>query len=217
MDAAGLTRSRMAVTLYTDSYVVRGTIPTLHRRLSDLLNGADRDFIVLEDVFLDEFGSRDLVQQAPFAQINLATVLFAVADQPVEPVPELRVVKVPEQALVVVPPFRITGRVHLPPQSELRSGLDELTGRFVPVTDATYWSDPLKEPRTRAAMLAVNHARAHILAPYVERDVWGDEPALRRAEGAAELELPADGSAAAPDPGLWVADTNAGPERSGAA
>ncbi|HLO35720.1 MAG TPA: hypothetical protein VK194_06550, partial [Candidatus Deferrimicrobium sp.] len=57
--------------------------------------------------------------------------------------------------------------------------LSELTGRFIPVTDATYWSESVGEARATAQMVAINHARAQILAPYREVDVWGG---LRSAE-----------------------------------
>lgn len=184
MFEGGPNRTRMAVTLYTDSYVVRGALTTFQRRLSDLLNAEERDFLVLEDVVLDEFGTRDVAEKTPYAQINLDTVLFGVGDDAPEPTPELRVIKVPERALVILPPFRIVGRIHLPPETDLKSALGELTGRFLPVTDAAFWSEALQEPRTEAPMIAINHSRAHILAPFVERDVWAGVPRQEPSEGA---------------------------------
>ena len=160
------------VTLYTDSYLVRGTLHARLRRLSDILNEAESDFLVLESVKFEEFGSHALVEDVPYAQINLATVLFGVADAPFETTPEMRMPKVPEEAIISLPPFRITGRIHLMPGRELRDELSQLDGRFLPVTDATFWSERLNEPRTTAPMLAFSHARAHILAPHAERDVW---------------------------------------------
>jgi len=162
----------VALTLYTDAYVVRGTIRTRQRRVTDILNHADQDFLVISDATIDEFGSRAQTVQAEFAQVNLGAVLFAVADTPVEPVPELRTPKVAEQAIITVPPFRITGRIHLLPERDLREALSELTGRFIPVTDAIYWSDTVNEPRSTAMMVAFNHARAQILAPHREVDTW---------------------------------------------
>ena len=165
---SGNDEQRVSLTLYTDAHVVRGTIGTRQRRVSDILNHAEHDFIVLTDVEMDEFGSRTPVYRADFAQVNLAAVLFAVADTPVEPVPELRTPKVPEAAVVSIPPFRITGRIHLLPERDLREALTELTGRFLPMTEATYWSDGVGEARRSAALVAFNHARAQILAPYGE-------------------------------------------------
>lgn len=162
------------LTLYTDAYVVRGVVRTRQRRLSDLLNASDQEFLVIEDAVFDEFGSRSQTVHAAYAQVNLAAVLFVVADAPVEAVPELRTPKVPEQALVSIPPFRITGRIHLLPERNLSDALGELIGRFIPVTDVTFWSETANEPRTTAPMVAVNHARAQILAPHREVNPWAE-------------------------------------------
>jgi hypothetical protein len=123
-------------------------------------------------VLLDEYGSRTVAERADFAQVNLDAVLFAVAEDAVEAVPELRTPKVPEQALISIPPFKVIGRIHLLPERDLRNALEELTGRFLPVTEATYWSETAGEARTSAPMVAVNHARAQILAPHREVDPW---------------------------------------------
>jgi hypothetical protein len=161
-----------SITLITDAYVVRGSILTRHRRITDILNSAEHDFLVLEQATFDEFGSAGVTMQAEFAQVNLGAVLFGVADEPVEVTPELRVPKVSEQALITIPPFTVTGHIHLMPERDLREALDELMGRFIPVTNATYWSDRMGEPRTTALVAAVNHHRAQILAPHREVDPW---------------------------------------------
>ena len=57
------------------------------------------------------------------------------------------------------------------------------TPGFVPVTDATFWSDPLGEARTTVALVAVNHARCQILAPHQEIDPWAGLGAPGAAEG----------------------------------
>jgi hypothetical protein len=163
---------RLGVTLYTDAFVVRGQVVTRHRRITDILNQPEHDFIVLNEVVLDEFGTRSMAVRSEFAQINLAAVLFAVGDSPVQPIPELRTPKIPETALISIPPFKITGRIHLLPERDLRDALEELTGRFLPVTDAIYWSESVGEARTNAQLIAFNHARAQILAPHREVDPW---------------------------------------------
>jgi hypothetical protein len=159
---------RVALTLYTDAYIVRGWLTTRQRRLSDLLNQAEDGFLVLTDAEFERFGEPGVTRRAPFAQVNLAAVLFAVADAAIEPVPELRTPKVPETALISIPPFEVTGRIHLLPERSLRHALEELVGRFIPVTDATFWSDVAREPPRTAPMIAVNHGRAQILSPYAD-------------------------------------------------
>jgi len=72
------------------------------------------------------------------------------------------------------------GTIHLlHTGGNLREGLTELTGRFLPVTDAAFWSDPLGEARQEALLVAVNHRRTQILAQYEAVDPWAglDRPA----------------------------------------
>ena len=157
---------RLAMTLYTDAFVIQGSLATRQRRLSDVLNFAEEEFIILSDAVLEGLGGHGGKHVAPNAQINLAAVLFAVASDSVEAIPELRTPKVPETTLISIPPFSVTGHIHLLPERDVRLALQDLNGRFVPVTDATFWSDSLGEPPRTAPMIAVNHARAQILSPY---------------------------------------------------
>ncbi len=159
---------RQAMTLYTDAYVIRGTLTTRQRRMSDVLNFAEDGFLVLNDATLQPFTGKGGGHTAPYAQVNLSAVLFAVGADAVEPMPELRTPKVPETTLISIPPFSITGHIHLLPERDVRSALQELHGRFLPVTDARFWSDALGVAPSEAPMVAVNHARAQILSPYGE-------------------------------------------------
>jgi hypothetical protein len=165
---------KVQLTLYTDAFIIRGSLVTRQRRVTDMLNNAEDKFLVLGEVTSDEYGSRGDTIRAEYAQINLASVLFAVADTVVETPPELRTPKVPEEALISVPPFKVTGHIHVMPERNLREALTELTGKFLPVTDAAYWSDKVGEARQTAALVAVNHERAQILAPHQFVDPWAD-------------------------------------------
>jgi len=165
MYAAFAEMARVELTLYTDALITKGLYRTRQHRVTDILNRTETPFLVLEEVTVADIGSDAPPIRAQFAQINLDAVLFAVADVPVVPVPELRTPKFQQRAIVSIPPFRVVGTIHLlPTENGLREALTELTGRFIPVTDATYWSDQLKEPRRQAIALAVNHQRAQIFA-----------------------------------------------------
>jgi hypothetical protein len=164
----------VSLTLYTDAFIIRGSLVTRQRRITDILNQAEDRFLVLGDVTSDEFGSRGETIRAEFAQINLASVIFAVADSTVETPAELRTPKVSEEALISIPPFKVTGQIHLMPEHSLREALRELTGHFLPVTGAAFWSDVLGEARQTAELVAVNHERAQILAPHTFVDPWAD-------------------------------------------
>ncbi len=170
-DASANLRS-VPMTIYTEQLIVRGTLQTAQHRLTDILNQAQEPYLVLEDVTLEEHASVEAPIRAAFAQVNLASVLFAVSLTTVEPVLELRTPKVSERALLSVPPFRIVGHVHLLPDRGLRASLAELHGIFVPVTDATIWSGRLSGAGQAVAFVAVNHARAQVFAPFNEVDPW---------------------------------------------
>ena len=191
-DSLGGNFQQVRLTLYTDSFVVRGIIATRQRRVTDMLNLAEDRFLVLSDVATDEFGTRGESLRAEFAQVNLTSVLFAVVNESVAPAPELRTPKIPEEALISIPPFKVTGHIHLMPERSLRDALSELTGNFLPVTSATFWSDVLDEARQTAELLAVNHERAQILAPHRASDPW------------AGLDTrPASGAEPPPEPTGW--------------
>ena len=179
------------LTLYTDAFVIKGTIRSRQNRITDILNQADDGFLVLSDAVVDEYGSRGTPTRSEFAQVNLGAVLFAVADTTIEPRPDLRTPKVPEQAMISIPPFRVIGRIHVLPERDLREALNELTGRFIPVTDATYWSESIGEARATAAMVAINHERAQIFAPHREVDPWAG---LNRSGESGSEPPPSDGS-----------------------
>jgi hypothetical protein len=163
---------QVSLTLYTDAFVIRGICRTRQRRITDILNMAEEQFIVLSDVTTDEYGAHGIAARSDYAQVNLGSVLFVVADETLEPRADLRTPKVPEMAMISIPPFRIVGRLHLLAERDLREALSELVGNFIPVTDATYWSDTVGEARTTAPMVAFNRNRAQIMAPHKEVDPW---------------------------------------------
>jgi hypothetical protein len=118
--------SRVELTLYTDALITRGWVRTRQHRVTDILNSAEEPFLILEDVVVEEIGDRGQPIRADFAQINLDSVLFAVADVAVEALPELRTPKKAADAIVSVPPFRITGTIHLlPGEPTIREALME--------------------------------------------------------------------------------------------
>ena len=160
------------ITLYTDAFMVKGTLETRHRRLTDALNEATDGFLILSDARFDAFRSASNLITADYAQVNLASVLFVVSDEVVAPDPGQASPRVAEEAMISIPPFTITGRIHLQVERPLREALAQLHGDFIPVTEATYWSDSLGEARTTTLLAAVNHSRCQILAPHHEVDPW---------------------------------------------
>ena len=172
---------KVELTLYTDALIVRGTVRTRQHRVSDILNLSETPFLVLEEVTVTDLDGSAQPIEADVAQINLDAVLFAAADTAIEPLPELRTPKMQREAVISIPPFRISGTLHLLAGSpNLREALTDLTGRFLPVTDAEFEAPSLGLGRAQVAMVAVNHQRAQILAKFREA---GDRP-VERSSGA---------------------------------
>ena len=48
----------VSLTLYTDAFVIRGMVRTRQARITDILNQADEDFLVLAETVVDEYGAR---------------------------------------------------------------------------------------------------------------------------------------------------------------
>jgi hypothetical protein len=170
------------LTLYTEQFIVRGAIETREHRVTDILNEADGPFLVLEDVTLEDLETDEPPTRVEFARVSLAAILFAVSLQAVEPIRELRTPKISEPAIVSIPPFRVIGNVHMFPDRSLRDALGGPQNQFMPVTDAVFWSDRPGLGRRHAVMVAVNQARAQIMAPYPETD-----PADSRSPGGTGL------------------------------
>ena len=178
---------RVELTLYTDALITHGQVRTRQHRITDILNLAEQPFLILEEVTVEEYGDRGQPIRADLAQVNLDSVLFAVADTPVEPSPELRTPKQPAAAMISIPPFRVTGTIHLMAgEATLREALSELEQRFIPVTDATYWSDQVGEGRRSAMVVAVNRHRTQILAQHREIDPWAGLGGTAGATGSPE-------------------------------
>jgi hypothetical protein len=205
MYAAFAELAKVELTLYTDALIVRGTVRTRQHRVSDILNLSETPFLVLEEVTVTDLDGSAEPIEADVAQINLDAVLFAAVDTAIEPLPELRTPKMQREAVISIPPFRVFGTVHLLAGSpNLREALTDLTGRFLPVTDAEFEAPSLGRGRGQAAMVAVNHQRAQILAKFREA---GDRP-VERSSGAdpwASAGAPATPATPAADP--WAGTT----------
>jgi hypothetical protein len=178
----------MAVQLviYTSALIVRGGVRTRARRLVDVFDAADGPFLLVEDVTMDEHGSRGRPTLAPFTQVRLESILFASTESPLpgdaDPAPDHPALQ------LAVPPFVVAGALDaLSGKKEFRDAVADLPTGFIAVAAASYWSDPLNEGRRRTPLLAVNGARIQVAAPYRDVDPWAGLD-LARATGAGRID-----------------------------
>ena len=95
--------SRVELTLYTDALITHGFVRTRQHRITDILNLADAAVPHPRGRDGRGAGRARPPIRADVAQINLDSVLFAVANIPIEASPELRTPKKPTDAIVLRP------------------------------------------------------------------------------------------------------------------
>ncbi len=133
--------------LYTDATSIRGTIRR-QRRVTDILNQREEPFLVIGDVLVEEFGSRG----EPLRRVRAAEPRRPCCSPsgtcPSSRLPELRTPKIPGAGARLG--AAVLGGRDDPPAA--RPGAisgrrcASYTGRFIPVTDATFWSDGSASP-----------------------------------------------------------------------
>jgi hypothetical protein len=127
------------VDVYTPAYRVSGTTRTRFQRVADILNQLPTSHLVLDDATITEYA-------APSAPINGGQVLVALerivlmisrGDDAGAPRPEMRIPKRAVRADLLVPPFRVSGAVHVPHGSRPVDGLLNAADRFLAMTSVT--------------------------------------------------------------------------------
>jgi hypothetical protein len=153
----------LPLTVATPTMVVKGSVTTRVKRLTDLINEPDLTQLVLQDARFMEFGSRQVIAKGGAAHIPLGEILFVHTSSPTEGNAAMKMPKQPVEATLLLPPFTIEGTIYLAYESELRIALSAHMDRFIPVTNARYWAYGSAESSGVFELLAVQHARANIV------------------------------------------------------
>ncbi|MDO8617212.1 MAG: hypothetical protein Q7T33_16005 [Dehalococcoidia bacterium] len=138
------------------------------RRLLDMLNGIEGNFLQVHDGRLEDL-MREGEEPHTFglAQVHLDSILFAT---PRSEAPERGdsfdvVQKIPIEAVVIVPGFDISGRAFVLADGQRSEGPILGTRRFAPLADATIISADDRSRVWREPILVVNLARAVLCLP----------------------------------------------------
>lgn len=158
------TTSEVAVDVYTATYRVSGTVRTPFARVAEILNQLPASHLAVEKATISEHADPVGTLAAPSALVALDEIVVMVAaDTRAEPRAEMRIEKRPVRGLLAVPPFRITGMVHVPIGSRPIDGLLNAHDRFLPMTEVTLTSAAYPQLDRSAAVVALRRDRAHIL------------------------------------------------------
>lgn len=163
------------VDVYTAAFRVTGVTATRHERVGDIVNQVTGTHLIVEQATLSEFADPSATLGAHQVLINLDEILFVIAaeaekrDAP----SDLRIPKRAVRAQIGLPPFRLTGAVHVPQGSRPVDGLLNAGERFLPMTEVTVGCGAYPELSRTVAALALQRRLAHLIL--VQDDERPDE------------------------------------------
>lgn len=152
------------VDCYTTAYRVSGRVTTRFERVADIVNLAPTSHLIVEQATVSEYAAPTATLSAPQVLLALEELLFVVvgASRP-NARPEMRIPKRAVQAQLAIPPFRLTGAVHVSVGSRPLDGLLNVTDRFLPMTDVSVTSAVHEGLDRVVAALAVQRRLAHLM------------------------------------------------------
>jgi hypothetical protein len=154
----------VAVDVYTDAYRVSGKTASRFSRVADIVNQASASHLLIEEATISEYADPTATISALQVLINLEEALLVIAaGTDVAPRPEMRIPKRAVRAQIGLPPFRVTGWVHIPQGSRPADGVLNASDRYLPMTEVTIACGRHPELGRTAAAVAVQRARAHLI------------------------------------------------------
>ncbi len=154
----------LAIDVYTAAYRVSGTTRTRFQRVADVLNQLPGAHLVVDQATVSEYADPGGTLSAQQVLVSVAEILFIMAGG-VEPAarPEMRIPKRAVRAQLALPPFRLTGAIHVPQGSRPVDGLLNVSDRFLTMTDVTIGCGAYSELARSAPAVALQRASAHLI------------------------------------------------------
>ena len=159
----GAPPASVEIDCYTDTYRVSGTVATRFTRVGDIVNQAPASHLVVEHATVSEYGAPKATLAAPQVLVSIDEILFVVVGVEAISNPEMRIPKRPVRAQLAVPPFRLTGTVHISQGSRPLDGLLNASDRFLPMTEVEVSCLTFEGLDRGVAAVAVQRRRAHLL------------------------------------------------------
>jgi hypothetical protein len=149
--------------IYTSAYRVSGSFGTRFRRVAEILNQLTAPHLVLSQATVSEYDDPHATLGAHQVFVALDEIVMCIAATDGEPNPEMQIPKRPIKAQLAIPPFRLTGTVHVPQGSRPVDGLLNVSERFLPVTEVTITCAAHPELGRTAGAVAVRRSLAHVI------------------------------------------------------
>lgn len=160
----GPSLTSVRIDVYLPAFRVSGVTGTRFTRVADIVNQLSSTHLVIEQATVSEYADPTATLGANQVLVTVDQVLFVVApDADGALRPEMRIPKRAVRAQLGLPPFRVTGLVHVPQGSRPVDGLLNAADRFLAMTDVTITSGAHPEMERHVAAVAVQRARAQVL------------------------------------------------------
>jgi hypothetical protein len=153
----------VTVDVYTAAYRISGSIETRFSRVTEILNQQSGGHMDVRRATVSEHADPAGTLAAPSALVAVDEVLIMVASDLAGAANEMRIQKRPVRAQLAIPPFRVTGTIHVSMGSRPVDGLLHGTDQFIAMTDATLTSGPHPQLERTAPVLALRRGRAQVL------------------------------------------------------
>lgn len=164
------------VDLLTDAYRISGVVETRFGRVTDILNQQAGTHVTIRRATIGEHADPSATTAAPSALVAVTAILVMSAPGLTGgSSPDMVIQKRPVEAQFAIPPFRVTGTIHVPPASRPSEGIMHMTDRFLAMTDVTISSSAFPELALTAPAAALSRDRAQLLL--IADDDPEDEPA----------------------------------------
>ncbi|MDH4334555.1 MAG: hypothetical protein OEW24_04750 [Chloroflexota bacterium] len=154
----------VAVDIYTSAYRISGKTVTRFARVADIVNQIASTHLVIDEATVSEYADASATLGAQQVLVTVDEILFLMAaDTESAARPEMRIQKRAVRAQLGLPPFRLTGSVHVPQGSRPADGLLNVVERFMPMTEVTISSSVYPELGRTTAAVALQRQLAHVL------------------------------------------------------
>jgi hypothetical protein len=153
----------VSLDVYTDAHRVSGKAMTRFARVADIANQAANTHLHVDEATISEYADPGATIGAMQVLVNMDSALLVITESEAPQRPEMRIPKRSVRAQIAVPPFRLTGMVHVPPGSRPADGVLNATDRFLTMTEATIASAQYPDLDRTAAAIAFQRPRAHLI------------------------------------------------------
>jgi hypothetical protein len=154
------------VEVYTADYRVAGAMQTRFQRAAEIMNLVASPHIILDKAIVTAYGEADAAFEADQLAVSFDAILLAVVAGTEAAPPSAEGMVIPKrrvQAEIVIPPFTVSGTIHITQGSRPIDTLLNASEQFLAVTGATISSTAFPAMNRQAAMVAVNRHGAQLL------------------------------------------------------